>query len=270
MGMLGAAVGTVTSRFVMLIFMHFVLKSKAKFQPYFAGFSLKGIGRSMTKKIVSLGFPSAMQMFFEVALFTGAVWLSGSIGTTSQAANQIALTLATFTFMFVSGLSVAGMVRIGNQKGIKDFIKLRIVARSIFLLAIIVQGIFGLLFVIFHNYLPELFINADNALRLHDNSEVVSIASKLILVAAVFQISDGIQVVVLGALRGLQDVKIPMYITFVAYWVIGFPISIYLGLYTELKAIGIWIGLLSGLTVAAIFLYLRFNNLTKKLIKHNL
>ncbi|WP_300567613.1 MATE family efflux transporter [Flavobacterium sp.] len=270
MGMLGAAVGTVISRFVMLIFIHFALKSKAKFQPYFDGFSLKGIGRSMTMKIVNLGLPSAMQMFFEVALFTGAVWLSGSIGTTSQAANQIALSLATFTFMFVSGLSVAGMVRVGNQKGINDFIKLRIVARSIFLLAIIVQGIFGIMFIIFHNYLPELFINADNALRLHDNSEVVSIASNLILIAAIFQISDGVQVVVLGALRGLQDVKVPMYITFVAYWVIGFPISIYLGLYTELKAIGIWIGLLSGLTVAAIFLYIRFNNLTKKLIKHNL
>ncbi len=270
MGMLGAAVGTVISRFVMLVFIHFALKSKAKFQPYFDGFSLKGIGKSMTMKIVNLGLPSAMQMFFEVALFTGAVWLSGSIGTTSQAANQIALSLATFTFMFVSGLSVAGMVRVGNQKGINDFIKLRIVARSIFLLAIIVQGIFGILFIIFHNYLPELFINADNALRMHDNSEVVSIASNLILIAAIFQISDGVQVVVLGALRGLQDVKVPMYITFVAYWVIGFPISIYLGLYTELKAIGIWIGLLSGLTVAAIFLYLRFNNLTKKLIKHNL
>lgn len=270
MGMLGAAVGTVISRFVMLIFIHFALKSKAKFQPYFDGFSLKGIGKVMTKKIISLGLPSALQMFFEVALFTGAVWLSGSIGTTSQAANQIALSLATFTFMFVSGLSVAGMVRVGNQKGINDYIKLRIVARSIFLLAIMVQGFFGLMFIIFHNYLPELFINADNSLSLHDNSEVVAIASKLILIAAVFQISDGVQVVVLGALRGLQDVKIPMYITFVAYWIIGFPISIYLGLYTALKATGIWIGLLSGLTVAAIFLYLRFNNLTKKLIKHNL
>ncbi len=270
MGMLGAAVGTVISRFVMLVFIHFALKSKKKFQPYFDGFSLKGIGKSMTMKIVNLGFPSAMQMFFEVALFTGAVWLSGNIGTTSQAANQIALSLATFTFMFVSGLGVAGMVRVGNQKGINDYIKLRIVARSIFLLALIVQGIFGMMFIIFHNYLPELFLNADNALRLHDNSEVVAIASNLILIAAIFQISDGIQVVVLGALRGLQDVKIPMYITFVAYWVIGFPISIYLGLYTELKAVGIWIGLLSGLSVAAILLYLRFNNLTKKLIKHNL
>ncbi|WP_136668649.1 MATE family efflux transporter [Flavobacterium sp. H122] len=270
MGMLGAAVGTVISRIVMVVYMHFALKSKAKFQPYFEGFSLKAIGKAMSVKIINLGLPSAMQMFFEVALFTGAIWLCGTIGKTSQAANQIALSLATFTFMFVSGLSVAGMVRIGNQKGMGDFIKLRIVARSIFLLAIIVQGSFALMFVLLHTVLPHFFINSDNLKVLQENSEVVKIASNLILIAAVFQLSDGIQVVVLGALRGLQDVKIPMYITFAAYWIIGFPISIYLGLFTSLKAVGVWIGLLSGLTAAAVFLYIRFNNLSKKLIIHNL
>ena len=108
-----------------------------------------------------------------------------------------------------------------------------------------------------------------NPSELVDNQEVVAIAAKLLLVAAVFQISDGIQVVVLGALRGLQDVKIPMYITFVAYWVIGFPISYYLGEYTELKAVGVWIGLLAGLTAAALFLFIRFHYLTKKLITEN-
>lgn len=265
MGMLGAAVGTVLSRIIMVVYMHFALKSKAKFKPYFEGFSFKAIGKTMSMKIINLGFPSAMQMFFEVALFTGAIWLCGRIGTTSQAANQIALTLATFTFMFVSGLSVAGMVRVGNQKGIGDFIKLRIVARSIFLLAVIVQGTFALLFVLLHTILPHFFVN-DSIL---ETADVITIASNLILIAAVFQLSDGIQVVVLGALRGLQDVKIPMYITFIAYWIIGFPISIYLGLFTNLKAIGVWIGLLSGLTAAALFLYLRFNKLSKKLIIHN-
>jgi MATE family multidrug resistance protein len=105
--------------------------------------------------------------------------------------------------------------------------------------------------------------------QLLDNKEVVFIAAKLLLVAAVFQISDGIQVVVLGALRGLQDVKIPMYITFIAYWVIGFPISYYLGEFTELKAVGVWIGLLAGLSAAALFLYIRFHLITKKLIKEN-
>jgi MATE family multidrug resistance protein len=137
-------------------------------------------------------------------------------------------------------------------------------------LAIIIEIVFAILFIVFHNYLPPLFLNLENTQQAVDNREVIEIASKLLLVAAVFQISDGIQVVVLGALRGLQDVKYPMYITFIAYWLVGFPISVYLGLYTELKATGIWIGLLSGLTVAAVLLYLRFELLTKKLIRDNI
>jgi MATE family multidrug resistance protein len=109
----------------------------------------------------------------------------------------------------------------------------------------------------------------DDANQVIDNKEVIMITSKLLLVAAVFQISDGIQVVVLGALRGLQDVKIPMYITFVAYWIVGFPISYYLGKFTKLDAVGIWIGLLAGLSVAALFLYIRFHYLTKRLLIEN-
>ena len=110
----------------------------------------------------------------------------------------------------------------------------------------------------------------NNVSQVIENKEVIFIASKLLLVAAVFQISDGVQVVVLGALRGLQDVKVPMYITFVAYWVVGFPISYYLGKHTKLEAVGIWIGLLAGLTTAALFLYLRFHKLTKKQVLKNL
>lgn len=266
MGIVGAAIGTVLSRIVMLVYMHYALKSKDKFIPYFENFSFGEIKKSMLRKIVYLGAPSSLQMFFEVALFTGAIWLSGALGTTSQAANQIALSLASLTFMFAMGLSVAAMVRVGNQKGLKDYKKLQVVARSIFLLAIILEIVFALVFIVFHQHLPNIFVNVENVAHIKDTSEVVYIASQLLLVAAVFQISDGIQVVVLGALRGLQDVKIPMYITFVSYWVIGFPISIYLGLYTGLKAVGIWIGLLAGLTAAAIFLYIRFQNLTRKLI----
>jgi MATE family multidrug resistance protein len=136
-------------------------------------------------------------------------------------------------------------------------------------LAILIEILFAILFIALHQVLPYLFLNMENQQQLLDNHEVITIAAKLLLVAAVFQISDGIQVVVLGALRGLQDVKIPMYITFVAYWIVGFPISYYLGIYTSLKAVGVWIGLLAGLTVAAFFLYIRFHYLTKKLIIDN-
>ena len=269
LGILGAGLGTVISRIMMVVFMHYLMVWNKELRNYFKDFSFKTIKKTVLKKIINLGFPSAMQMLFEVALFTAAIWLSGSIGKTSQAANQIALTLATMTFMFAMGLNVTAMIRVSNQKGLQDYKNLVVVAKSIFLLAIIVETFFALFFVVFHNYLPGLFLNMDNIDQAIDNKEVIFIASELLLIAAIFQISDGIQVVVLGALRGLQDVKIPMYITFVAYWIVGFPISYYLGLYTNLKATGIWIGLLAGLSVAALFLYIRFSRLTKKLIQQS-
>lgn len=266
MGIIGAALGTVISRIFLVMFMHIMLSRRDDLKRFFKGFSFNEIKKTMIKKIISIGFPSAMQMLFEVVLFTASIWLCGNIGKTSQAANQIALSLASMTFMFAMGLSVTSMVRVSNQRGLMDYKKLIVVARSIFLLAIILETVFAIFFIIFHDYLPYIFLNMENTGQILDNEEVIGIASKLLLIAAVFQISDGIQVVVLGALRGLQDVKVPMYITFVAYWVIGFPISYYLGEHTELKAQGVWVGLLAGLTAAAICLYIRFHYLTKRLI----
>ncbi|KFF02418.1 MATE family efflux transporter [Flavobacterium reichenbachii] len=269
MGIIGAALGTVISRIFLVMFMHIMLSRRNDLKRFFKNFSFDEIKSTTIKKIINIGFPSAMQMLFEVVLFTASIWLCGNIGKTSQAANQVALSLSSLTFMFAMGLSVTSMIRVSNQRGLGDFKKLVVVARSIFLLAIILETIFALLFIAFHSFLPHIFLNMENTGQILDNTEVVSIASKLLLIAAVFQISDGIQVVVLGALRGLQDVKIPMYITFTAYWVIGFPISYYLGEYTEWKAQGVWIGLLAGLTFAAVFLYLRFHYLTKKLINNS-
>jgi MATE family multidrug resistance protein len=269
LGVTGAALGTVISRILMVVFMHYLMKHNVVMKKYFKNFSFKEIKKSIIRKIVALGVPSAMQMLFEVTLFTAAIWLSGSLGKNSQAANQIALILASSTFMVAMGLSVTAMIRVGHSRGAEDYKKLIIVARSIFLLAIITEAVFALIFVVFHNFLPHLFLNMHDQSQVLDNEEIIIITSKLLLIAAIFQISDGIQVVVLGALRGLQDVKVPMYITFVAYWIIGFPISFYLGRYTDLKAVGIWIGLLAGLTAAALFLYIRFVRLTKKLAVEN-
>lgn len=269
MGIIGAALGTVISRIFLVMFMHIMLSRRDDLKRFFKGFSFNEIKKETIKKIISIGFPSAMQMLFEVVLFTASIWLCGNIGKTSQAANQIALSLASMTFMFAMGLSVTSMVRVSNQRGLMDYKKLIVVARSIFLLAIILETVFAIFFIVFHDYLPYIFLNMENTGQILDNEEVIAIASKLLLIAAIFQISDGIQVVVLGALRGLQDVKIPMYITFVAYWVIGFPISYYLGEHTELKAQGVWVGLLAGLTAAAICLYVRFHYLTKRLVKNS-
>ena len=111
------------------------------------------------------------------------------------------------------------------------------------------------------------YIELMRKLNLNVASEFIVIASTLLLAAAVFQISDSLQVITLGALRGLQDVKIPTLITFIAYWIIGFPISYFLGKPEALGSLGIWIGLVAGLTSAAIMLFLRFRYLTLRLIE---
>ncbi len=266
LGVVGAGYGTLISRFIMLGYLWILLKKKEKSKAYVTNIKLFVLDKLMLRKLLNLGAPSAMQMLFEVVIFTAAIWLSGLLGKNPQAANQIALNLSSMTFMVATGLSVAAMIRVGNQKGLKDYFELRRVAFSIFLLGAIFAVCFGLLFLIFHGQLPKLYVDYGDVKNAADNIEVVSIASKLLIVAAIFQISDSIQVVVLGALRGLQDVKIPTLITFIAYWIIGFPICFYLGKEEVYGSIGIWLGLLAGLSSAAILLYLRFNYLTKKLI----
>tara|TARA_R110002072_G_scaffold85317_13_gene193443 strand:- start:3420 stop:4796 length:1377 start_codon:yes stop_codon:yes gene_type:complete len=267
MGIVGAAYGTLISRFIMLAYLWLLLMKKEKSKAIVTNIKFFVLEKLMLKKIISLGAPSAMQMFFEVAIFTAAIWLSGLLGKNPQAANQIALNLSSMTFMVAMGLSVAAMIRVGNQKGLLNYKELRRIAFSIFLFAVILATGFAITFLILRFQLPKIYVDFDDAINFTDNMEVVSIASQLLLAAAIFQISDSIQVVVLGALRGLQDVKIPTIITFVAYWAIGFPVSYFLGKEEAYGSFGIWLGLLAGLSSAAVLLYLRFNYLTLKLIK---
>lgn len=238
--------------------MIWILNSRAKFKPYFRWLRFKEIQKNLFEKIIDLGFPTAMQMLFEVGVFTAAIWLAGTMGTIDQAANQIALNLSSMTFMIAVGLGVTATIRVGNQKGLKNFTELRRVSLSIFLQVFIIECVFALAFILLKDVLPIVYI---------DNEEVVNTAASLLLIAGLFQLSDGFQVVVLGALRGLQDVKIPTYITFVAYWIVGFPICYILAKVMGYGSQGIWIGLLAGLSVSAILLYWRFNYLSRKLIQ---
>ena len=253
----GAAIGTLISRFFMLWFLWFILKRKTKFSQYFTTFKRDHLNKNVFKRLFALGFPTALQMFFEVAIFTATIFLAGILGTNPQAANQIALNLSSMTFMIAVGLGVTATIRVGNQKGMHNYKELRRIALSTFLLIFIIQSIFALMFILTKDILPTFYL---------DNVEVIVLASQLLIVSAIFQLSDGIQVVVLGALRGLQDVKVPTIICFIAYWIIGFPISYYFGKAEQLGSMGIWLGLLAGLTASAIMLYIRFNYLSKKLI----
>ena len=269
LGVEGAAIGTLISRLCMLTFIVIYLKLHKKLSKYIKRFFPSKVQIQRVKKIIYLGLPSALHSFFEVAFFISAVWMAGIIGKNSQAANQIALNLASMTYMVALGVGVAAMIRVGNQRGMMNYVKLREVALSTLLLIIIIDIFFCLIFLIFNDYLPLLYLDPGDSKNLTDVNEVIQISSKLLIIAGVFQLFDGIQAVVLGALRGMQDVNKPALIIFLSYGLIGFPTSYFLGFYTSLSVVGIWIGLMTGLFSSSLFLFLRFNYLSKKTIRLN-
>jgi MATE family multidrug resistance protein len=182
--------------------------------------------------------------------------MMGWLGTKTLAAHQIAINLATISYMTTSGLAAATTIRVSNELGKKDFATLRTVAFTLLWLAITIMFLWGLLFIIGKNFLPELYVS---------DAEVITIASPLLIVAGFFQLSDGIQVVCLGALRGLHDVKVPSLFIFIAYWIIGLPLGYWLAFKMNWNATGVWVGLLIGLTLTAAAMVWRFHLLSNRL-----
>lgn len=246
----GAGIATSLSRiFMMVVLIVYVNRSKR-----FKHFDLKPIVNKIDltkiKKILRLGVPSGFQYFFEVGAFSFAVVMVGWLGAKSLAAHQIAINLASISFMAVTGISAAGGIRVGNAVGKTNIMETRQAGFASVILGVSIMFCAGLIFVLLRNYLPSLYIS---------DQEVIIITSDLLVIAAIFQIFDGTQAVGIGILRGLTDVKLPTIITFIAYWVISLPIGYVLGFRFELGVQGVWIGLLIGLAASAVMLMLRFN-----------
>jgi len=257
LGLNGAGWATFASRaFMALALMGFVMNNKF-FKKYDVSFHFKSINWTVIKKILSLGLPSGIQYFFEVGAFSFAVVMVGWLGTKQLAAHQIAINLASISFMAVLGISVAGSIRVGNAVGMKEITETRRAGFTAILLGASTMLGAGIIFIVFRNYLPTLYVN---------DEVVISYASSLLIIAALFQLSDGTQAVGIGVLRGLTDVKIPTAITFIAYWIVGLPVGYLLGFNLELGVQGVWIGLLLGLTTSAILLTLRFNSRSKHIV----
>jgi multidrug resistance protein, MATE family len=253
----GAGWATFISRLFMALTMMLFVMNNSFFKKYDVSFHYKSINWSVIKKILSLGLPSGFQYFFEVGAFSFAIVMVGWLGTQQLAAHQIAINLASISFMIVLGISVAGSIRVGNAVGKKDIAETRRAGFTASLLGASVMSVAGIIFIVFRNYLPTLYVN---------DEIVISYASSLLIIAALFQISDGTQAVGIGILRGLTDVKVPTAITFIAYWIVGLPVGYLLGFTLELGVQGVWIGLLLGLTTSAILLTLRFNSRSKHII----
>ncbi len=260
MGLDGAGWATLISRAIMAAVMGLFIYYAARFKVYRKAFSFYHISKAAIQRILKVGVPAGLQFVFEVSAFGIAAIMMGWLGTQTLAAHQIAINLASISYMMATGIASAATIRVGNQLGRKDMLNLRTVGKTSFVMVIIFMGVAALMFLALRNYFPSLYI---------DDMEVIEIAGKLLVVAAFFQISDGVQVVAMGALRGIEDVKLPTVIAVIAYWVIGLPVGYLLGFSYGMGATGIWYGLLIGLSFAAVLLVYRFHQKTNRMLSGN-
>jgi len=250
LGLFGAGIATTITRFVMAgSIMYYVIKTTS-LNDYFPKFTFRVKDIPLIKKLLEIGIPTGSQFFLEVACFAFATVMIGWIGTKELAAHQIALNLASVTYMIILGISSAGTIRVSNWVGKRNIKQIRYAGFTALSLAALVMFLFAIIFIVFRKLLPFIYNN---------NFEVVEYASVLLIIAGLFQMFDGLQATGLGVLRGLTDVKIPLVISIISYWLVAIPISYLLGFTLNLGLYGIWLGLLVGLLILALMLVARFN-----------
>ncbi len=210
-------------------------------------------GRRLAR-MLAVGLPVSGSLLFEGGAFGAATIMMGWLGAVPLAAHQIALSCAALTFMFSLGLSMAVGMRMSAAVGAGDHSRLRPIWEGGLGMGVALAAVCAAVFLAYGRAISLCFI---------DDRAVVSTATLLLVVAAIFQIFDGGQVINSAALRGLTDVKVPAVITFIAYWVIALPLGYLLGIRGSFGAAGIWTGLAAGLAVAAVLLGHRFVRLTR-------
>ena len=256
------AVGTGYATSIVCLFEAIVFVAfTASFKPFkrFNIFSrTKGPEWKYIRELMRIGFPNGISTSMEILLFATVSLLMGSLSVKAAAAHQIAINVASAMFMIPFGLSMAISQRVGFSIGQGSVDKARF------------RGFIGIAMCAGFMTLTAmlLFLVPDLIIRIYtQDPEVATLAVSLLFMAAIFQISDGLQVGGFGALRGLKDTRIPMVVNFISYWLIGFPVGYYLGIIKNVGPEGLWIGLICGLTVAAVLHNYRFNKLTKRNLK---
>ncbi len=206
------------------------------------------------KEQLRLGVPIGVTITMEVSMFAVVSLLIGYIGTTEVAAHQIALNIASITFMAAFGIASAVTIRVGQNLGRKSLEAARFSGYTGIGICVFLMCCTATIFFIFPEFLVSIYT---------DDAEIVPLAVTLLFFAAVFQISDGLQVSGASALRGLKDTTVPMVVNLVSYWIIGLSCGAYFGFYLDYGPQGLWAGLILGLTTAAILHNLRFYYLTR-------
>lgn len=257
MGVKGVGLSTLIDRVLMASVMSvYVFKSK-HFKVYLRTFRFTLIDKIRSFQILKIGAPVALQYSFEISAFSGAAILAGTIGAIPQAAHQVSINLASITYMLASGIASAATIKTGTYLGKSSFLDLRRSAIASYHVIIGFMSITAIMFICANNILPYIYT---------EDIRVINIAAQLLIIAGFFQLFDGTQVVGLGVLRGIGDVNVPTFITFIAYWLIGIPLAYFLGIKMEMGVNGIWYGLTFGLLTASILLFFRFQKRTRYLV----
>ncbi|GAA4750591.1 MATE family efflux transporter [Flavisolibacter ginsenosidimutans] len=255
--LVGAGWATLITRSLAFLILLIVVLQHKTFKPFTLVHKSQWLFQKKTwRELLGIGVPSALQIGMEAGAFAVSGIIIGTIGAVSQAAHQIALSCASFTFMVSMGLGQAGSIRVSNTSGTGNWKKISVIGRSTLITAF-AYGVFcAAMFVLFRNKLPGLFTT---------NKEVYAMATLLILFAAIFQISDATQAIGAGLLRGIKDVRTPTILIGIAYWVVGIPVGYLLAFKAGMGAAGMWTGFVIGLTFASVFLITRFLKMTKKM-----
>lgn len=259
MELMGAGYATLVTRTLIFVALGIVILNHKIFKKYMAvGRHQWNFKKATISQLLKIGIPSSLQIAMEAGAFAVSGILVGTISAKAQAAHQIALTCASFTFMVSLGLSQAGSIRVSNALGMQNWTRISAIGKSTLVLAVVYGISCCIMFIALNNYLPLIFNN---------EKEVIEIAAILLIFAALFQISDAIQATSAGLLRGIKDVNIPTVFIAIAYWVLGIPVGYLLAFKYNMKAEGIWLGFIIGLTFSALFLTWRFLKKIKTTVK---
>ncbi len=252
LGLNGAGLTTIISRVAMAAGLGLYIFKDTIFKPFVSRVSTEPLSPLLVK-LTRLGLPGGLQLFFEIAAFSGATIMAGWLGTAQQAAHAVALNMASVSYMMAAGISSAGSIRVGQSMALRSRAGIVRSGTAALLLSVALMGCTCLVFMLFPGFLTKLYTK---------DAQVLAYAVSLLAVASFFQLSDGLQVVGLGILRGIADVNVPTYITVVAYWVIGLPMAYVFAFPLGMDIQGVWYGLLLGLSVSALLLLARFYRLT--------
>ena len=254
MGVEGAAVATFASRVVMMLIGIAILLTGKLYKRYLADIKLSALNMKQFVEVARTSFPISLQGLVEVTTFSLAGIMVGWFGQVAMAAHQASQTIITFSFMVAQGVGVAATIRVSHQFGERRFADARKAGFAASHISIALMALSGISFLLFNDVIPLIFIK---------DPEVVAVAGNLMYVAAAFQLFDAVQLSALASLRALADVKWPLVSSLIAYYVVGIPFAYVAATVLHWGPVGVWLGLLLGLMLAAILFLYRFNKLTK-------